>query len=645
MSILLTAWDRITRAVETCVKPRIIQKLWHWLEAHVIIPIIVGSPNPGRYRTDVLPQYRWLFEQVQNPKVHFITFCSSARVGKTIFAILCILWKIVNNPGPILWVDPTRKTAMLFSRRELEHYMRECPPVAELIIDGRENWTTTEKTFKTCTLGLVGAGSAAELAGRQAEMLILNELDKYQTDFHSEAPPDQLAIVRTKQFWRTRKILRNSTPTAEHGLIWVAFLKGSQHYCYVPCPHCDHMQRLTFFAEKKDVPFDEQGQLLPRGTVRQEKTGRVKFDHIPRLDGTEKGKRDLERIERETVYECAACKEHIDFREELPWMLARCEWRSHNPDAHVEHISAHMSAIYSTFESLGGLAKKYLQAIGNAKAMHDFFNSDLGLFFKREAASVSKKEIKDIIDKSPPYHRGALPRMPTILTMCVDVQKESFWWSIRAWGIKEDDPELRSWNALIDWGQCFTWSEIERMAGLVASKDGSFNEYTFVDASGKHHAFRVGSGLVDSGYDAQRGHDVYTFVRLHPTIFSASKGFPGTRRQQEAVWVSESTDLGDSSLINYLDDYLKQQLYYATIKEQRVLWWLPRDVDDAYFDQITDERTEEDSKGNLVWVNTKNNHLGDTEKEHEVLRGWMENGILDEVRQRIIEEQEKAKAA
>lgn len=634
---MIAAADIIRRCISAALKPRPVQRVWEWIDRHVIIPMIVGSTNPGPLDTALVPPMRGLYELYWQRRVHFFTLAKSARVGGTLFCICCLLHKIAHWPGPCLWVDPTRKTALRFARGEMQPHILQCPPVADQAVISRTTWTTLEMTFRACTLGIVGAGSAAELAGRQAEFLVLNERDKFKQDMQAEAPPAQLAIIRTKQFRHTRKVLENSTPTVESADTWQNFLAGSQHYCYLPCPHCGHLQRLTFFSEDKEVPFDDAGQPLPDGRTRIEKTGRVKFGHCkhPGRDTY-----DLARVEQEAVYECAACQKDIEHIE-LNGMLRRYEWRSHNLKAPADHVSAHFWAAYSPFEHWGQLAKKFLQSKGSISKMHDFYNSDLGLPFVRHATTIREDDIDRVIKRSPDYVLGQLPAQPEMLTMCVDVQGFGFWWSIRAWGILWDHPDLPTWSALIDCGSAVSWDQIEELAGLKAMDDGTFNRYRFGDQD-----YQVTAGLIDSGFEAQQGKKVYEFCLRHADVFSPSKG--GSRQHLRGKFITETLVCDDQlNLLWYWDDHFKQALYYERIKEGKGHWWLPRDAPADYRAQLTAERTEERKQKNgtisLEWVveGEQGNHLGDTEKMHETLRDSMDESF-DERREerRAAEEKE-----
>jgi phage terminase large subunit GpA-like protein len=230
--------------------PRPRQSMADWADANVIVPEIAGSPYPGQLNSNRLPMWRGLLRRLEQRRIRFFNLAKSARTGGSLFfGIVPVLHKIVTRPGPILWLDPTTKTARRLSRQELQPFIRACRATNELRIRDRKAWTTLEMIFKTCTFGVVGAGSVADLGGRQAEMIIVNEKDKIPAKARAEAPPGLLVLVRSKLFRRTRKIISNSTPTLESAETWGDFLAGSQTFGYLPCPECHGYQPLTFFKE------------------------------------------------------------------------------------------------------------------------------------------------------------------------------------------------------------------------------------------------------------------------------------------------------------------------------------------------------------------------------------------------------------
>lgn len=598
-------------------QPTPTQRIWEWADLHFRIPQIVGSPNPGEFDSGQMPFWRGVFDLLQQPKVRHLSIRKSARVGGSLFSMISVCHKIATKPGSILWVDPSRKTAVRLSRNEVEHFLLACKPVKELAVVDRQNWTTLERTFAGCTFGMVGAGSAAELAGRQAEMLVLNETDKLTHDVGAEAPAHELAIARTKQFAHTKKIIENSTPTLEWGRANQAFLKGSQHYVYVPCPHCGVQQRLTFFSEEKEVPFDMDGQPLPNGKTRMEKTGRFKFDHLR----SEHKAWDIDKVERETVYECAHCEKEIT-QDKLPWMNRRYELRAHNPNAPHDMKSVHVWGAHSPFELWGATAKKFLLSKGSVGKMHDFFNSDLGLPFVRRASEIKDTDIDRIISRSPNYQLGQIPKKPLMLTMTIDVQQASFWWSIWAWGVIEDLPDKPSWTALVDYGQAGSYGVLEEQAGIA--DNGKLYEF-------EGEQYRVNIGLIDSGAFAKSNHQVYKWALKNRDVFHPYKGGGWTLMRGKTVRLSEIEWEGDIiQQVQGDDDIAKQTLYYSAMKDERENWWLPRNVGEDFRSQHMAERTVEkkntDGTIKLEWVveGEQGNHLADCSKYNLILREFIE---------------------
>lgn len=676
--------------VRTTFKPRPSLRIWQWIDRHVSIPVITGSPNPGPLKTSLFPVYRPLYEALQLPYVHKFTFCASARVGKTLLSLSYMLWRIAEKPGPMLWLDPTRKTAMRFVRQELEPFIRECAPVWNKAIVSRTTWTALEKQFRGLQLRIVGSGSPADLAGYQAESIFINEADRLRSTVEDgEAASADLAVERSKQFEHTRMILRNSTPTREDGDIWRNFRHGSQLYCYVRCPHCEHLQRLTFWSEQKEVPFDENGLPLKTEKKRVETTGRVKFDQFRKMIRTEtepgvwketEGPFDIEAVRESATYECAGCKKDIEHAEingmmadagakctqvfaDLAFLVgtgtagnvwqtfnrlmaecgSSCIWLAHNLKGQKDHFSAHLSALYSPFERFGQIAVKFLEAKGDLSKMVGFFTLDLGIPFVHGATVVAESDIDRCISRCPtPYLRRQLPFRPELLTMCVDVQGDRFVWSIQAHGILWDLPDKPSVTATIDWGECVSWEMVEEVAGLREEHGGTWNRYKWRDPKTEViEEFSVMAGLIDSGFEALEGKRVYDFCHKWNNYFSPSKG--GDESKVRGNTVRHSPVFDDKlSLTWFWDSFFKSSLYNHCLKTglngtgDPLYYWLPVDTDPIFKSQLCNERIESQN-GRQIWITKGDNHYADTLKMHLVLGSAIE-ARLENVRADLEEE-------
>jgi hypothetical protein len=74
-----------------------------------------------------------------------------------------------------------------------------------------------------------------------------DEVDRFPLDVDGEGSPGDLADVRTRTFGKRARRIKTSTPTlADRSVIWAKFEESDQRRYHVPCPHCGHMQVLSW---------------------------------------------------------------------------------------------------------------------------------------------------------------------------------------------------------------------------------------------------------------------------------------------------------------------------------------------------------------------------------------------------------------
>jgi phage terminase large subunit GpA-like protein len=655
-------------------KPR--QHMDEWADENIIIPDIVGSPYPGPLDSGRLPMMRGLLRRLELRRVRFFELCKSARTGGSLFlGIIPVLHKIATWPGPILWLDPTTKTARRLSRQEIQPFIRACKPTNALRILTKKAWTTLEMIFKTCTFGLVGAGSVADLGGRQAELIIVNEKDKIPAKSRAEAPPGLLVRVRSKLFRRTRKIISNSTPTLESADTWGDFIGGSQVHGYLPCPECGGYQPLTFFRESAqpdkwmriddDDPLligheikksDRHGVDLSPDTQRKNypvikrandriggylvqgipQTGRIWWP--PELQDKKSKVWNVDEVERQARYECAFCEAKIP-QEKLNWMNARYALRSHRPEAPYDTESALIWAAYSPMDlGWGGLAKKYLLSIGNIAKMHDCYNSDWARPFERTPTRITKKTIELIQSRTPIKYERAnpldpedpckLPIRPCFITMTRDVQQTEMWWEVWAWAA-----DGSGW--LLAWGSCVSDKEIVDISNRIWT-------YDFGDGT-PNELHTTWKGISDAGYKAKRPAGVYRFVHEQGGRWIASRGGALQAGKEKPIFetsIEFNYDGAQVSIpfIHYNDDQMKEHLYRFVIKERHHLRCLPVKLDDLFLDQVTSEHLAavkmHDGRTAHEWRVGVDPHLGDCWKMNEIFNFIFSPEILAAMRAR-----------
>ena len=583
-------------------RPKPKMPIWRWLEKNCVIPLLTGSPTPGPFRIHRNPLMKRWFEAYEDPDVHFISFAKSARVGGTLFGILCHLWVVANKPGPILWVYPTVQNAKDDSQKDFHPIFEACQATDEIRSKTKEGWTRLFMFFRDSYVKLIGSNSPASLSGVQAEHLSINEVDKLTDVPDKEAPPAELAVGRTIMFQRTRKIFRNSTPTIPSALSWQYFLKGSREYAYLPCPCCNHKQRLTFFREDR---IGRDGEPLRDESGQPKQTGHVVFSHC-KIEG----EYDSDKVQREAYYECEECKGKIEHSQLQSMMLhPDTEWISHNPKAATDEKSGHLTTLYSTFFSWGWIANEWLKNKDTPGGRQYFFNQILGLPFEHTKTTINVETIRNVIKTCPQRYQRvfagsgrSLPRKPAVIGMQIDVQGEStgMWWTIFMW-----DEDWNMW--LLDWAstEARGFLDLDIVADRVFLFEGE--------------AYPINVVGIDSGY---RTPQVYDWAEMRTNCFPMQGRDVGRNGNQYRPVVEQTIEGRTITLVQFIDRFFKAELYQKRIafRSGRGFylpeWESKEGLEDGVDKQLTLQLTNErcDSHGDWVGVTAKRpdwNHLGD----------------------------------
>ena len=136
-----------------------------------------------------------------------------------------------------------------------------------------------------------------------------------------------------------------STPTVK-GLsrIESAFLESDQRYYYVPCPECDHKQKLVW----KNVIWEEDKPETAR-------------------------------------YACENCGSLID-ESKKQWMLKHGEWIASAPTHNTAGF--HISELYSVWSTWGEMATAFLEAKKQPETLKTFINTALGETWEEQGLSL-----------------------------------------------------------------------------------------------------------------------------------------------------------------------------------------------------------------------------------------------------------------
>jgi phage terminase large subunit GpA-like protein len=482
-----------------------------------------------------------------------------------------MLFNTANNPGNQIFLMPSQDMAKSFSETRFQPIIESSPEVAKHKPSDRHKYKMLEMHFSTGTVNFIGGSSAANLAGRSAGFLFMDEIDKLKAQLKDEADPISLLRERAKWF-PNRKVFLTSTPTVEEGHVWKAFLEGSQEYYYWPCPHCDHKFTPKWYEHVKFPnqygSFDDEGQ-----------------EGDPEISFSKRG--ELGYIE------CPECKGQIKNKHKRK-MLAVGEWVRHNEDAPGEKRSFHFNEIMSPITPLPKLILKFLEAQDKAKKgdlgeLQNFVNSSLSEPWRYEPANTLKaSDIDLLVDEFRP--RGHVPQQAHGLIAGVDTQDNGFYFEIRAFGQHNS-----SWGV---------------HDGFVTDLQ-ALEKVLFESVYDNYH---VGLVMIDS--QGHRTDEIHDWSRKHIHRVIPCVGRPKSMGQdfsytQVDKGKNGAKVVGGLQRVSWNTVSIKDQMFYKMKVEENMpgAWRLHADVSNYYKKSLRSEYKDE--KGNYTKRASYENHLLD----------------------------------
>jgi hypothetical protein len=416
---LLDLLERSFRDVFAPLDPRSVET---WAEDEIILSRR-QTETPGPYSTLLTPYVIEPLQSFADPRVTDLTLCFGSQTSKTTTLMIGTAWRIVNNPAPTIWVMPTEHLARSFSENRWQPMVEDCGKLVGVKYSNR--FKVLEQQFRDCTMTFVGSNSPANLASRPAGLLIMDETDKFALPSEREAGAVALAENRTKSYTNALRV-KASTPTTQEGEIWQAFLEGDQRFYFVPCPHCQHMQKLVW----QQVKWSEDAK-------------------------GEENKWDENVIRQSAYYECESCKGRIENGHKTA-MLRNGEWRATNPNAALGRRSYHLNSLYAPWKScgFGELATLFIRQKSSLLGLQDFVNSALA---EPWVEDLEKEQSKP--NAASNYMMGDVWDQTMVTFMTVDVQDAGgrhFWVVIRDWS--SDGRSRGRWAGRVE-----SWDDLEKV--------------------------------------------------------------------------------------------------------------------------------------------------------------------------------------
>ncbi|MBI4212055.1 MAG: phage terminase large subunit family protein [Deltaproteobacteria bacterium] len=453
----MTSIEKIVRDSYRFFRPPPKLTLSEWAEHYGYLPA-ESSAEPGKWHN--IPYQVGIMDAITDPRIERVTVMKSARVGYTKIIGHCIGFYIHHDPCPIMVVQPTEGDAEGYSKEEIAPLIRDTPVLRSLISESKtrdSGNTILQKQFPGGTLSLVGANSPRGFRRVSRRVVIFDEVDGYPPSAGSEGDQIKLGIRRTEYYWN-RKIIAGSTPTVT-GLsrIEPMFEDSDKRRYFVPCPHCQEFQVLSFPNLK-----------WPEGKPLQ------------------------------AYFECVHCEKAIEHKHKKE-MVEKGRWVGERECA--GHAGFHIWAAYSYSPNAtwGHIASEFLMAKREGpEALKTFINTVLGETWKEKGDAP---EWERIFERREHYKWNQVPKEGLIITAGVDVQKDRLECEVVAWGKDKQSWSLDYRVIPGDTSEDFPWKEL--FASLLNEQfscdDGSLMPIRMI--------------AVDSGYNTQI---VYNQVRKFP---------------------------------------------------------------------------------------------------------------------------------
>lgn len=420
-----------------------------------------SSAMPGPWSNDITPYLTGVMDEFNNYETEKIIFVKPTQIGGTEALQNMIGYIVMQDPSPTMIVYPTDTLAKSVSENRLQPMLKATPEIAKKF---DENSSLLELQFDSMYISLTGSNSPSGLASKPIRFLMMDEVDKYPGASSKEADPIKLATERTKTF-HNKKIYITSTPTLKTGHIWKEKEAADiEKHFFVPCPHCG--EYIEFKFQNIRFPDDE-------------------------------GMSYADRAEFAT-YVCQECGCLITDNDKHN-MLKLGEWRTvrHNTK-YVRNVAFWINTLYSPFVRWSDIAKEFLVSKDDPEDLQNFVNSWLAEAWEDTKLKTSAELVLERQTELPAY---VVPQWTKLLTAGVDVQENSLYWSIRAWG-----EFLTSQN--IAHGQSLSFEEIERIMNMqYMTEEGD--------------PMVVNLCLIDSGDQTDI---VYDFCALHSDYALPVKG-------------------------------------------------------------------------------------------------------------------------
>lgn len=374
-----------------------------------------------------------LFEAYDRAEVRSITAPWCSQAGKSTGMLNLLMYHTCTRPSAAMVVVPDKKSRNDFLEDRLRKAIQRSDRWRSELMTGKldDDVIQTKVRLKNAPIYLALAGSEADLAQRDCELVAMDEVDKYPKSTRNEGGPEDQAKARDRTFRQggEPKQLKFSTPTDKKGSIWGSYEESDKCRWHVACPHCGTEQPWELRNLKRDArPVDPLSKR--KRPLREHAEG-------------------IKRGEVKVWYEFPCCNHRIDSKREKDRLNREGRWVAGAPDVR-DHVGLRVTCFDIPDETFESIMIEYLGALdglgrGDDRKMKVFHNHWLATFYEPKH---KRRGVEMIQERIRSRRRGMVPADCEYVTLGIDVQgaENGVYWV--ALGFKAQGPTVY----VIDWG-------------------------------------------------------------------------------------------------------------------------------------------------------------------------------------------------
>ena len=419
-----------------------------------------NSAEAGPWRNARTPYLVDIMDSFTDPRIKKISLVASSQVGKSELELNVIGYIIDQDPGSILYIQPTLDDAKKFSRLRIAPMIRDSHTLRRKVADvkSRDSGNTMlQKSFPGGMLTIVGSNSASGLASTPAKYVLGDERDRWALSAGTEGDPWALAEARTTTFYNS-KMVDVSTPT-DKGVspIEKSFNEGTRERWCHRCPNCGEYTNIIF----NDIIFEFD-------TIGSGRKKDYKVTHIG--------------------WRCPHCG--FEFSE-AEMRKQPAKWIAENPAAMERgHRSFWLNAFSSPWQSWEKVVYSFLVARKDPQRLKVVYNTMLGELWEDrgdladEDTMLARREEYGTRDDGTPIE---LPEGVLVLTCGVDTQDDRLEGEVVGWGKYQESWGVKKFVIPGDPNDDAPWLKLDEYIDHVYKFEngrGLKPAITFVDSGG-----------------------------------------------------------------------------------------------------------------------------------------------------------------